>query len=61
MSYDDGGRLYRGLDPGAGGITPYHDSNTIVFRDVPVGGELFKVRAGRINSQLSPKRVEVVM
>jgi hypothetical protein len=57
MSYDDGGRLYRGLDPGAGGITPYHDSNTIVFRDVPLGGELFKVRAGRINSQLSSKRV----
>jgi hypothetical protein len=48
MSYDDGGDMHRFLDPGAGAITPYHDSKTEVFHDVPKGGELFKVRSVQV-------------
>jgi hypothetical protein len=39
--YDDGG-LHRSEDPGAGSFSPYHNGTTIVTRDIPAGGELFK-------------------
>ena len=39
--YDEGG-LHRSKHPGAGGITPYNADQSIVTRDIPIGGELFK-------------------
>jgi hypothetical protein len=39
--YDEAG-LHRSRDPGAGGITPYHNGTTKVTRKIPPGGELFK-------------------
>jgi hypothetical protein len=46
-SHEDEGLEYmphRRKDPGAGSITPYRGSQTMVSRDIPAGGELFKVR-----------------
>lgn len=43
LRYDAGG-LHRAMHPGAGAITPYHNSTTKAKRMIPVGGELFKVR-----------------
>lgn len=34
--------LHRSKDPGAGAITPYHNGTTLVTRDIPAGGEVFK-------------------
>lgn len=34
---------HRARDPGAGAITTYRSGRTVVKRDVPAGGELFKV------------------
>ena len=34
---------HRKKDPGAGAITTYRDGKTHVSRDIPSGGELFKV------------------
>jgi hypothetical protein len=39
--YDEGG-LHRGIHPGAGAISPYHNGTTLVSRTIPEGGELFK-------------------
>ena len=39
--YDEGG-LHRSKHPGAGAITPYQANPSVVTRDIPVGGELFK-------------------
>jgi len=39
--YDDG-VLHRYQHPGAGAITPYNADQSIVVRDIPIGGELFK-------------------
>lgn len=34
---------HRAKHPGAGSITPYRSATTLVKRDIPAGGELFKV------------------
>ena len=39
--YDEGG-LHRAKHPGAGGMTPYNADQSILIRDIPIGGELFK-------------------
>lgn len=35
---------HRSKDPAAGAVTTYRSGNTIVTREIPAGGELFKVR-----------------
>jgi hypothetical protein len=47
-SHEDEGLEYiphRSKDSGAGSMTTYRSSETMVVRDVPAGGELFKVRS----------------
>lgn len=39
--YDD--RLHRSVDPGAGAFSPYYNGSNTVTRDIPAGGEIFKV------------------
>ena len=39
--YDEGG-IHRSKHPGAGGVSPYGADESVVIRDIPVGGELFK-------------------
>jgi len=39
--YNEGG-IHRSKHHGAGGVSPYDGAESLVMRDIPVGGELFK-------------------
>ena len=39
--HDEAG-LHRSKDPGSGARSPYHNGTTLVTREIPAGGELFK-------------------
>lgn len=39
----DNSVLHRSKDPGAGAFTPYHNGTTYASRNIPAGGELFKM------------------
>lgn len=39
--YDEGG-IHRSKHPGAGAVSPYNADESVVIRDIPIGGEIFK-------------------
>jgi hypothetical protein len=39
--YDEGG-IHRSKHPGAGAVSPYDADESVVIRDIPIGGEIFK-------------------